>query len=97
MPTSKKRPDRKSIFVNIEYPIHWEEERIDMIREEAASKLADAIRQEILKEIGPNWFISDDGWKTGRYRIHQPGIYKFRIDFMLENTLEHSFARPTEA
>lgn len=95
MPTTK-RPERKTISLQLEYPINWEEERIDMIREEAASKLADVIRQEILKEIGPNWFLCNDGWRTGRDRIHQPGIYKFRVDFMLENTLEHSFARPTE-
>lgn len=81
MPTKPRY--RKTIGLLVEFPVNYDRERIDMIREEAAEKLADALRLEILKEMGPNWFFCHDGM------IHQPGQYRIKVDFAIENRLEN--------
>jgi len=82
MPKSK---EVKSIAIDMPYDMNLSDDRIRLIREETARAIAAKVEEEILKVMKPNYFEVATGW------IHQPGIYRFKIDFSLMNELMHRF------
>lgn len=77
----------KQATVLMEFPIHMPREKVEMYCEEVAKKLAEEVRKEIMDKIGPNWFLCNDGWRTGRDFIHEPGLYRMEVVFAVNNEI----------
>lgn len=80
--------DMKEVGTVLTFPMHMDNDRIRLYADEAAKKLADIVYKEIRDNAGPNWFVDDNGWRDGKYLIHEPGAYRLRVVFKVEKKLE---------
>lgn len=80
-----KPKERKSLNIDIPYPIHTDSDRIKIIREETARMIGKKVEEAILEDIEPDWLETFSGW------IHRPGIYRFRVDFSISRELVRGY------
>lgn len=73
-----KPKERKSLTIEISYPIHIDFDRRQIIREETAKMIGKKVEEAIMADIEPDWLETSTGW------IPRPGIYRFRLDFIFE-------------
>ena len=78
----RKPEERKSITVDMPFPVNLDYKDLREYCEVAADSLSKTLRAQMLEKMGPNWFDVYNGPD-----IHQPGIYRFRIEFKIENEL----------
>lgn len=79
------KPERKSITVEMPFPLNMHDDAISDYCDVAARKMADTMRREIMEKIGPNWFDTPSGF------VHAPGVYRCRVDFTITNELTNLF------
>lgn len=80
--------DLKQVCTFLSFPMHMSEGEIKIYSEAAAKKLADVVYREIRENVEPYWFIDNQGWQTGRYLVHEPGMYRVQVVFKVEKKLE---------
>lgn len=73
-----KPKERKTLTVEIPYPIHLDADRRNIIREETAAMIGHKVAEAILEDIEPDWLETPTGW------IPRPGTYRFRLEFTFE-------------
>lgn len=73
-----KPSERKSLTVDISYPINQDFIRRQIIRDETAAMIGKKVEEAILADIEPDWLETQTGW------IPRPGVYRFRLDFTFE-------------
>lgn len=73
-----KPKERKSLTIDIPYPIHLDADRRQIIREETARMIGQKVEEAIREDIEPEFLETSTGW------IPRPGIYRFRLDFVFE-------------
>jgi hypothetical protein len=73
-----KPKERKSLTIDISYPIHLDSDRRQIIREETARMIGQKVEEAIMADIEPDFLETTTGW------IPRPGIYRFRLDFIFE-------------
>lgn len=73
-----KPKERKSLSIEISYPIHLDSDRRQIIREETARMIGQKVEEAIRGDIEPDFLETSTGW------IPRPGIYRFRMDFTFE-------------
>lgn len=74
--------ERKSITVDMPFPAYLDYKDIRDYCENAADRLSKVLCDKMLEKMGPEWLEVATGPD-----IHQPGIYRFRIEFKIENEL----------
>lgn len=77
----RKKPENKSISVNMDFPVHMDDDKIHLYRKEVAEFVGDMLVREIYEQNGPNWFETLSGW------IPQPGIYRVTVTFSINKEL----------
>ena len=73
-----KPSERKSLTIELNYPIHTDSGRIKLIGEETAAMIGKKVEEAILADIAPDFLETSTGW------IPRPGIYRFRLDFTFD-------------
>jgi hypothetical protein len=73
-----KPKERKSLTIELHYPIKIDSDRIKLIREETARMIGQKVEEAIREDVEPEWLETSTGW------IPRPGIYRFRLDFTFE-------------
>lgn len=73
-----KPRERKSLAIDISYPVNQDFIRRQIIRDETAAMIAKKVEEAIREDIEPDWLETPTGW------IPRPGIYRFRLDFTFE-------------
>ena len=84
----KEPKDLKQIGTFMSYSMNMDSEEIKLYAEEVAKKLADVVYREIRENAEPYWFINNDGWRDGKYLVHEPGMYRLDVIFKVEKRLE---------
>lgn len=84
-PINIKQP--MSACCDMPFPVNMRREDVSRYCDEVANKLADEVKRHIMQEIGPNWFLCDNGWRTGKDFIHEPGVYRIEVLFTVTNEL----------
>ncbi len=73
-----KPSERKSLTIELNYPIHTDSDRIKLIGEETARMIGQKVEEAILADIAPDYLETSTGW------IPRPGVYRFRLEFIFE-------------
>lgn len=73
-----KPSERKSLTVDISYPINLDSDRRQIISEETARMIGKKVEEAIMADIAPDFLETKTGW------IPRPGIYRFRLDFTFD-------------
>ena len=73
-----KPKERKSLTIELSYPIHTDSDRIKLIREETARMIGQKVEEAIREDVEPDFLETSTGC------IPRPGIYRFRLDFIFE-------------
>lgn len=73
-----KPKEMKSLTIELNYQIHTDFDRRQIIREETAKMIGKKVEEAIREDIEPDFLETSTGW------IHRPGVYRFRLDFTFE-------------